>query len=114
MTDDCYNRIQKRIHDELESQTPSVWLAAAFAFLGIAASAILAFYVLPHQAVGLQPGTRGVLLTIGIAGLVLTVLSFIAHRSTRKRVQTTAQDICDEMDNYSYKVAPTEGGDGVT
>jgi hypothetical protein len=108
MTDDCYERIQGRIRVDLGKQSPSVWIGAAFTFIGVAVSAALAVLVLPRKVTDLPDGTRPILIVIGVSAALLALVCLLAHRATKKGIETIAADICSEMDTYSYKALGDE------
>jgi hypothetical protein len=95
---DAYNRLQGRIKDDLGRQSPSAWIGAAFAFLGIAASGVLGILLFPTKSTQLPPGTKGYLVIVAVSAGTMFLLCLIAHRSKRHANRQVAEDICAEMD----------------
>ena len=105
MSEQQYERIQSRISDEVsKGSSTSIWLALAFAFVGLAASAVLALETLDPDVVSatvrgrLQAGAGGA----GVAAL----LCLLAHCSKWMKDRRKAHDICHEMDIYCHRQKP--------
>lgn len=109
MTNDGVDRVKDRIRS-LGKQSPSPLVAAGFSFLAITASALVAYFALPWN-VSLPPGSKAIMLTIVIAGGVITAGSFFLHWQRTRNLKSMAEDICDEIATYSYAMpAPKPDG----
>jgi hypothetical protein len=103
MHEGTYERIQGRIKKEVGRLAPSLWLAGAFAFLGIGGSALLAYLELPTHSSNLPAGAQAIIATIAIAAGVAFVLCVIGAVVMWDRGNQAANDICNEMDTHSMK-----------
>lgn len=76
------------------------WLAAGWAFFGVAVSAGIALLVLPHATTrsdAISPFVRPALWAAMIAGALLWVVFAAFHFSERRESNENAFDICNEM-----------------
>jgi hypothetical protein len=108
MAREGYDRIKWRIRNELGRQQPSLFIAAAFTLLGIAASAgfvVLAFPTKPGS--GIPVGAKGNAETIAIATGIGFVLCLGAYWARRRHIAQISENICHEMDVHAG-LAPSE------
>jgi len=101
-----YERIQGRIRKEMGRWAPQVSIAGAFASLGVAVSALLAYLVLPRHTTGLPAGAQGIIAVIAIAAGVLFLVFMAGYLVVSRRGNEAAIDICDEMDHHAGIIRP--------
>lgn len=103
-----YERIQRRILNELGGQATTIWLALAFAFLGIAASVLVTVLALPPGALGGE--ARAKLEACGWGAFALTLVCAVVHAGHSKDRKDTAQDVVDEMDTNCVRASRRDEG----
>ena len=105
MSEQQYERIQSRIGDGVsKGSATSIWLALAFAFIGFAASAVLALVTLDPSVVSAT--VRGRLQAGAVGAGVAAALCLLAHGSKWLKDRKNAHDICHEMDIYCHREKP--------
>lgn len=96
-----YQRIQRKIRGSVGLTSASLWLAAAFTFLGAALGGWITVASIPVQNTASVEAARGKVWVALAACVVLTIVCAIGHIGWYRNQRRAGDDICDEMDTYS-------------